>query len=325
MKTAIIGCGSIGHKRAGGLSANADLVGCFDINSELSKNFALQYAIKQFESLDEILSDSSIDFVIVATTHNALADIAIKALKNSKHVFIEKPGSISAKLLRKIVQISRERKLIAHIGYNHRYHPAISKAISMANSGEIGPIMFLRARYGHGGRLGYENEWRFKKDISGGGELIDQGTHLIDISLAILGDLALNYALTPTYFWKSEVEDNAFICLSTDEGSVAFLHASCTEWKNTFSLEIYGKNAKVEVSGLGRSYGTETLKVYRMKPQMGPPKIERFEFAEQDVSWELEIKEFIEDIERGTNRTDNLNTSVRVLEIVEDIYVRNNK
>lgn len=325
MKTAIIGCGLIGHKRAGGLSGNADLVGCFDINPELSKNFALQYSIKQFDSLEELLSDNSIDFVIVATTHNTLGDIAIKALSNSKHVFIEKPGSISADLLREIMRISHERKLIAHVGYNHRYHPAISRAIRMANSGELGPIMFMRARYGHGGRLGYEKEWRFKKDISGGGELIDQGTHLIDISLAVLGDLTLNYALTPTYFWQSEVEDNAFICLSTKEGSVAFLHASCTEWKNTFSLEIYGKNAKLEVSGLGRSYGTETLKIYRMKPEMGPPEFESIEFSEEDLSWELEIKDFVEDVEKCTNSSDNLSSSVRVLEIVEDIYARNSK
>ena len=212
-----------------------------------------------------------------------------------------------------------------HIGYNHRYHPAIIKALEISRSKEIGEVMFLRARYGHGGRLGYEKEWRSKKEISGGGELIDQGSHLLDLAIAFLGEIKIDYARTPTYFWKSEVEDNAFISVINPQGKIGFLHASSTEWKNTFSLEIYYKYAKIEISGLGGSYGAEKLTLYRMSPEMGIPSSEAWEYPLQDESWKLEFDEFLEDIEFDKNKTDNLADSKKVLQLIEEIYEKTNR
>src|SRR5262249_54851436 len=152
------------------------------------------------------------------------------------------------------------------VGFNHRYHPALRKARELVDSGVLGPLMFIRARYGHGGRLGYEREWRANPAISGGGELIDQGVHLIDLAPLFLGEFSAVQGIATNYFWRMPVDDNAFMTLRGPTGQVAFLHVSCTEWKNMFSMELYGRNGKLAIDGLGGSYGVERLMWYRMLP-----------------------------------------------------------
>jgi predicted dehydrogenase len=246
-------------------------------------------------------------------------------LNAGKHVFVEKPGAINHIEFEDICEVARKNELKVHVGYNHRYHPALRKASELFNEGWIGEVMFLRGRYGHGGRLGYEKEWRADKLKSGGGELIDQGTHLIDLSIGFLGKLQLDYAATPNYFWNMAVEDNVFMSLRNEGGRIAFLHASCTEWKNMFSLEIYGKKGKLEISGLGRSYGVETLTFHKMLPEMGLPISETWSYPEPDDSWEIELGEFINDIQIGSSKSDNLDSSLEVLRVIGDIYSRTSR
>lgn len=320
----IIGCGLIGEKRARALENLVKIVSCYDTNIAKSNSFALEFNCKNAENVNELFDNESIDVIFIATTHDSLADFAKKSLGSGKHVFIEKPGAISNLKLSEVYQLALEKNLLAHVGYNHRYHPAVSKAIRTFNSGKIGRLLFLRARYGHGGRLGYEKEWRADKELSGGGELIDQGTHLLDLSMAFMGEISLEYGATPNYFWKMKVEDNAFIVVKNKVGAIGFLHASCTEWKNTFSLEIYGETGKLEISGLGGSYGIERFTHFKMLPEMGPPETNSWEFNE-DNSWKLEVSEFIEDIEKNSTSSSNLITSIKVLELVNEIYERTNR
>ena len=117
--------------------------------------------------------------------------------------------------------------------------------------------MFIRGQYGHGGRKGYDKEWRSKFKLSGGGELIDQGTHLIDLSRCLLGEFKKIQADLKTYFWKMKVEDNCFLTLTNKHGNIAFLQASCTEWKIHLTLKYMEKKGKLQIEGLGGSYGTE--------------------------------------------------------------------
>ena len=322
MKAAFIGCGVIGEKRAEALGAKIQIVGCFDLNIQKAEAFAKVYQCDVYESEMDLINDESVDFVVIATQHNNLAKLAIDCLNRKKHVFLEKPGACNAQDLANVSEIAKKNLLNLHIGYNHQFHPAILKMNELVQQGDIGDLMFARIRYGHGGRIGYEKEWRAKKEISGGGELIDQGSHLIDLVLKLFGDLKVSYAATPTYFWNMEVEDNAFVVLEDIQGRISFLHASCTEWKNLFSMELYGTGGKLEVEGLGRSYGVETLTFYKMLPEMGPPKITKFTYDEPDISWKLELEQFIKDIEQKTYTSDNSQSSIRVLQIIEDIYQR---
>jgi predicted dehydrogenase len=208
---------------------------------------------------------------------------------------------------------------LVRVGFNHRYHPALLKARALFESGALGPLMFVRGRYGHGGRIGYDKEWRADPAVAGGGELIDQGVHLIDLSRWFLGDFTTVSGFARTYFWQMPVDDNAFLLLRTPVDQAAFLHVSCTEWKNLFSLEIYGKEGKLHVEGLGGSYGVERLSFYKMLPEMGPPETTIWEYPRGDRSWALEFEEFIEDIRLSRQPVASLVDARAALAIVEEI------
>jgi predicted dehydrogenase len=196
----------------------------------------------------------------------------------------------------------------------------LRQAREMIDAGAIGPLMFLRGRYGHGGRVGYDKEWRADPALSGGGELIDQGVHLIDLAQWFLGDFTDISGHAATYFWDMPVDDNAFLNLRTAAGQTAWLHASCTEWKNLFSLEIYGRTGKLHVEGLGGSYGVERLGFYKMLPAMGPPDTSFTEYPRGDDSWRLEMADFLEDIRLARTPHPGLLEGIATLRIVEDIY-----
>jgi predicted dehydrogenase len=209
---------------------------------------------------------------------------------------------------------------VVRVGFNHRYHHSLQKAHALVEDGAIGRLMFLRGRYGHGGRPGYEKEWRANPALSGGGELIDQGVHLIDLARWFLGDFADVQGFAHTYFWNMPVDDNAFLLLTTPHKQAAFLHASSTEWKNLFSLEIYGERGKLHAEGLGGSYGVERLAYYRMLPEMGPPETTIWEYPMADDSWTVEYEEFLADIARRRRPSAGLPDALAALSIVETIY-----
>ncbi|MBF0552722.1 MAG: Gfo/Idh/MocA family oxidoreductase, partial [Deltaproteobacteria bacterium] len=219
-----------------------------------------------------------------------------------------------------VIALADEKKVVVRVGFNHRYHPSFIRAREIAAFGEMGELMFVRGRYGHGGRRGYDKEWRAVKELAGGGELTDQGVHLIDLARTFLGDFSQVQGFAHTYFWDMPVEDNGFMLLKTPEKQVAFLHASWTEWKNTFSFEIYGRRAKLEISGLGGSYGIERLAYYKMLPQMGPPETTIWEYPFPDTSWDVEFRLFVEDIQLGRQPDAGLKDARAALQIVEKIY-----
>jgi len=219
-----------------------------------------------------------------------------------------------------LIKMAKRQNVLVRVGFNHRCHRAFQKMREIVDAGEIGELMFLRARYGHGGRLGYEQEWRAQPELSGGGELIDQGVHLIDLARWFLGDFSEVDGFAHTYYWDMPVDDNAFMLLKTEDQRTAFLHVSCTEWKNTFSFELYGRNGKLQVDGLGGSYGVERLTWYKMLPEMGPPETISWEYPMHDNSWQVEMNQFRQDIELGRQPQPGLTDAVAVLQIVESIY-----
>jgi predicted dehydrogenase len=231
------------------------------------------------------------DVVIVAVTHDALCGLAEQALAGGAHVLIEKPAGLGVAQIDRLIAAAEHAQRMVKVGFNHRFHPALRQAAAEVHSLAHGALLHLRGRYGHGGRVGYEREWRAKPLRSGGGELVDQGMHLIDLTHWLSGALPLHCGLLRTQYWPMEVEDNAALILgdgSTRSGPWAMLHVTWTEWKNLFSLEIYCERAKVQVDGLGGSYGPETLRIYRMGPELGPPTLEETVFAAEDVSWSEE-------------------------------------
>ena len=261
-----------------------------------------------------------VDIVVIATLHNSLAEITLAAINAGKHVLVEKPAARSATELEPAIAAAEKQNVKVHVGFNHRYHRALRKAKEIVDSGELGELMFIRARYGHGARIGYDREWRANPALSGGGELIDQGPHLIDLSRWFLGEFVEVQGFAHTYYWDMPVDDNGFMMLKTEKQQVAFLHASCTEWKNLFSMEIYGRAGKLDISGLGGSYGVERLTYYKMLPEMGPPETTSWEYPMGDDSWMVEMAEFYEDIRLNRTPSAGLNDAYEALKIIQQIY-----
>jgi predicted dehydrogenase len=261
-----------------------------------------------------------VDAVMIATINASLLTVACEAVRAGKHVLVEKPVAFNVAALETLEKLSKKHGALVRVGHNHRYHPACLKALEIFRSGALGPILFLRGCYGHGGRIGYEKEWRADPKLSGGGELIDQGVHLIDLAGIFLGEFTTVEGHATTYFWKMPVDDNAFLSLRNKTGNTAWLHVSCSEWKNLFSFEIYGRDAKLHWEGLGGSYGLERLTYYKMLPQMGPPETTIWEFPRGDESWKIEMQEFFEDIRLKRTPVPGLKEAKAVLAVVEKIY-----
>jgi predicted dehydrogenase len=319
LEVAIVGCGLIGRKRALAL-AGAKLTLACDLDQARANAIAsLSPGCQAVIDFQDVLR-SPVQMVIVATANHVLASLALEAVRAGKHVLIEKPGAIAASELETLSAEAPSHGVQVRIGYNHRYHPALQKAREIVDSGAIGELMFLRGRYGHGGRVGYEKEWRADPKLSGGGELIDQGVHLIDLAQWFLGDFTDVSGHAATYFWQMPVDDNAFLNLRTAKGQTAWLQVSCTEWKNLFSLEIYGRTGKLHLEGLGGSYGVERLAFYQMLPAMGPPDTTIFEYPRGDDSWRIEMAEFLEDIRLGRTPQPGVREGLATLRIVETIY-----
>ncbi len=320
MKIGIIGCGFIGHKRAC-VVGNHSITWTADIDLPRAQALATKCGdAKSTERWQDVIEADDVDAVFISTTHDNLAPIALAAAKAGKHIIVEKPAARSADELRPILEAAEQNNIVAKVGFNHRFHPAFLKAREIFETGDLGPMMFIRGRYGHGGRVGYEKEWRMVPEVSGGGELIDQGMHLIDLSRWFLGEFSTVEGYIPTYFWKIPVEDNVFMTLKTAGGQVAWLHATWTEWKNMFSFEIYGKYGKLQIEGLGGSYGREKLFYYKMLPEMGPPETTTWEFPEPDNSWKLEFEDFVRAVDQQGKPIGDLEDAMAALKIVDQIY-----
>lgn len=280
MRVGVIGVGLIGQKRISSLSKDDSLIGCFDLNKEKSEHVASKFDTNCFTSSDELIKAVGPGgLIIVATLHDSLVPESLKALKFGCHVLVEKPGARNDHEFKKLAELAKINNVTLRIGFNHRFHPSIQKLKEIQNEGNYGSVQLVRARYGHGGRVGYEKEWRSIKEISGGGELLDQGSHLLDLVQFIFGDFEIEYSSLENLYWNMEVEDNAFIAGKIKNYEAKFwLHASWTEWKNLFSFEVFYKTAKVEITGLGGSYGPESIAIYHMESGLGPPKVTTIQF-----------------------------------------------
>ncbi len=322
MKIAIIGCGFVGNKRADTLAIlNCQLIACVDQDSTRAEALAKRHpGCVAHTDWREIIHNPDIQLVIIATQHATLAEIGLACVAAGKHVLLEKPAGRRASELNPLIATAEKTGARIRVGFNHRYHRAFRQARELVDQDILGDLMFVRGRYGHGGRLGYENEWRAQPTLSGGGELIDQGVHLIDLARWFLGDFSDIQGHAHTYYWEMPVDDNGFLILKTPKKQTAFLHASCTEWKNLFSFEIYGRKGKIDIQGLGGSYGMERLSLYKMLPEMGPPETTIWEYPMADNSWEVELAEFIQDVQLNRQPDANIHDAHAALTIVEEIY-----
>ncbi len=321
-RVAIVGCGRMGDRRAACLDEGPSrLVVAADVDPARAAALAAQHeGSVATDDWRAAVARDDVDAVLVCAINDALTPVALRAVQHGKHVLVEKPAARTPEELDVLRRAADAAGVVVQVGFNHRFHPALQRAHELFREGAIGPLMYLRARYGHGGRLGYDREWRADKARAGGGELLDQGVHLVDLARWFAGDFVDVRGRVATYFWEMPVEDNGFLQLTTPSGQTAWLHASCTEWKNLFSFEVFGRTGKLQVDGLGGSYGLETLTLYRMRPEMGPPDTTSWTYPEPDPSWRAEYRHFLGCIAGGRQPDATLGDAAAALRVVHEVY-----
>jgi predicted dehydrogenase len=319
----VVGAGLIGKRRAAEAAGGPEstLVCVSDPAEDARSGIAAEYGVPAFAAWQDVLAADGVDIVVVATPNGFLAEIAIAALNAGKHVLLEKPMGRNLAEARAIAGAAQRSGRLVKVGFNHRYHPGLARAHALYSNGDIGEAINLRARYGHGGRPGYEKEWRGNAELAGGGELTDQGVHVCDLINWFLGPPQSAYALLQTAVWPLQpLEDNAFGLFRFHAGQIASFHTSWTQWKNLFSFELFGRDGSISVEGLGRSYGTETLTVAHRNPLGGVPTVTTTEFEGPDDSWALEWRDFIAAIDGGSTYLGTAEDGVVAMAMIDGLY-----
>ncbi|MFC1928288.1 Gfo/Idh/MocA family protein [Chloroflexota bacterium] len=322
MNVGIVGAGLQGRRRAHALKQSKDtrLVAVADINQDAANVLVGEMGGEVLPSWEEVTARKDIDIVVICTPPHLHVPISIAAMKNGKHILCEKPLALNLGGAEEMLAAAKENDVTLKCGFNHRHHPAIKQAYDLLRRGAIGELISVRGRYGIGGRLGFDKEWRAVLAIAGGGQLTDQGSHLVDLSRWFMGEISEAIGFLATSYWNiAPLEDNASVLLRTSKGQVATLHTSWTQWKNLFSFEIFGRDGYILVDGLGGSYGTERLIVGK-RDFSRPFTEEVVEFRGEDRSWLDEWQEFIFAIREHREPIGSGFDGLQVLKIVTAVY-----
>jgi predicted dehydrogenase len=319
----VVGCGLIGRRRALD-AARYEHSRCLvvaDPRRAAAVDVASATGAESTDDWRRLVDRRDVDVVVVATPNGLLAEITSAALEAGKHVLMEKPMGKSLQEAQAILATARRSGKVLKVGFNHRYHPALAEAHRRYGEGEIGRLVNIRARYGHGARSGYENEWRGDPAMAGGGELTDQGVHLLDLIYWFAGVPQHAFAYLQSAVWSlGGLEDNAFGLLKFQSGAVASLHASLTQWKNLFSFELFGDQGALSVEGLGKSYGPETFTAFRRRREGGAPDSDTRSYPGEDESWRLEWADFLGAVVDNRPMLGTADDGVVVMRMLDALY-----
>jgi predicted dehydrogenase len=323
----IAGYGIVGKKRGECINKNPNmnLVAVCDQNYESPRE--LNDGVHSYQNYNDLLNHE-IDALFVCLTNDVAAEVTIAGLENGLHVFCEKPPGQNVKQIEDVIKVEKKYpKLKLKYGFNHRYHDSVKDALSILNNGDLGKVIDLNAVYGKSKVItatGPNADWRSKREIAGGGILLDQGIHMVDLLRLFAGEFETIYSCISNEYWKYDVEDNAYALMKSEDGVIALLHSSATLWRHDFRLHITLEKGSIMLKGIlssTKSYGAETLTVaYKSDNESGDPKEKTIRYN-YDPSWEDEVNEFakaiVEDspIISGTSED-----AYKTMELVYRIY-----
>ncbi|MFB3883640.1 MAG: Gfo/Idh/MocA family protein [Thermodesulfobacteriota bacterium] len=327
LKTALIGYGYMGEirRRVIERTPRLELSGIFDASHFVREKINGCHVFDSFETLMK----EELDIIFVCTPNLYSPQYCMDSLNMGKHVFCEKPPGRSLDDIKNIIRVEKDNpraKLM--FGFNHRFHPGIMRAKVIAESGRLGNILNIRGLYGKSGGVNFRDSWRNNKEIAGGGILLDQGIHMLDLFRYFCGDFEYIKCFLNNRFWRFETEDNAFVILANENGQNAFFHSSATMWKHTFRVDLTLENGYVAVEGLlskTGSYGREKLIIGKRQFEdeaeaIGNPS-EEITYFDRDLSWELEVQEFIRCIDENIPvAKSSSEDALKVMEIIDKAY-----
>ncbi len=303
-KCAIIGYGYMGEIRRAVIERHPglELVGIGEPDPQIAKKIS-GYPV--FEHWEDLLKNP-LDLVFVCTPNIHTPGTVVRCLEAGKHVFCEKPPGRNLQDIAAIRQAEGKGNLKLMFGFNHRWHPGILKAKAMVDSGRFGRILNMRGLYGKSGGVQFRHSWRNNKDIAGGGILLDQGIHMLDLFRFFGGEYQDIKCSASSAFWQFDVEDNAYVILHNPNGISATLHSSATFWKHTFKIDITLDGGYITVEGFlskSGSYGREQLVAAKRQFEdeseaVGNPA-EEITYFDRDLSWDLEVAEFVKCVQEN--------------------------
>lgn len=276
---------------------------------------------------DALIEDPTVEAVFICTPNHLNQPLTLKALRAGKHVFCEKPPAFTAQGVEQVREAERQARGVKLMyGFNHRHHDSVKKARALVDSGAYGRILWMRGRYGKSVDERFYETWRAKKALAGGGILIDQGIHMLDLFLMMAGDFEEVHACVSSLYWRLDVEDNVFAILRNRDGLVASLHSTMTQWRHLFSFEIFLERGYIVINGLLTSsgtYGEEVMTVAKNRttaPAATWSDEDHFRF-EVNNSWRSEVEHFFDAISQ--DRPVAVGTSsdaAKLMRLVDRIY-----
>lgn len=331
LRVAIAGYGVVGKRRREFIDAHPALKTVAACDKTFDGNGQFADGVAYFRTPDELLAQD-FDALFVCMTNDIAPDVTIAGLKKGVHVFCEKPPGRTVADIRRVIETeAKHPKQVLKYGFNHRYHESVREALAIARSGDLGRIINLRGVYGKSQFISYgqHSDWRTERAIAGGGILLDQGIHMVDLMRLFAGEFTQVHSFVSNDYWRHDVEDNAYALMRTDAGVVGMLHSSATQWRHRFSLDITLEKGALILSGIlsgSKSYGTETLTVVHAgDDDLGDPK-EQVTRYNTDPSWADEIADFADAIQTGREITDGSSEdALRTMDLVYRIYAADPK
>ncbi len=305
LRAGIAGFGVVGKRRKACVDRRTDMNVVAVCDRTFEGNGKLPDGVLYFPDYQSLIAQK-LDVLIVCLTNDVAADATIAGLEAGLHVFCEKPPGRNVEDVERVIEHERAHPdLKLMYGFNHRFHESVQEALKILRSGELGKVINMRGMYGKAKLITFNQpDWRTKRDIAGGGVLLDQGIHMVDLMRLFGGDFTEVQSFVSNSHWGYDVEDNAYALMRTDDGVVGMLNSSATQWRHRFHLDINLERGSLILGGIlsgTKSYGAETLTVVRADPDndAGDPK-EQLTRYNQDPSWDAEIGAFAECITNNT-------------------------
>ena len=297
LRVGIAGYGIVGKRRRKCIDLHPKMKMIAVCDRTFKTDGVMDDGVRFYNDYQNLLKEK-LDVLIVCMTNDIAPRVSIAGLESGLHVFCEKPPGRNVSDIIDVMDIERKHpNLKLMYGFNHRYHDSVKEALKIIKSNKFGKIINLRGLYGKSKIVTFDQpDWRTKREIAGGGVLLDQGIHMVDLMRFFVGDFNEVYSFVSNSFWKYDVEDNAYALMRTKDGVVGMLNSSATQWRHRFNLDINLEKGSLILGGIlssTKSYGAETLTIVSSNPTSdnGDP-MEKIIRYNKDPSWDAEIKEF---------------------------------
>ena len=325
LKVGIAGYGIVGKRRHAYIDMHPNLEVVAVCDQFFSSDFVPVPGVECLDNYIDLLA-RNLDVLFVCLPNNIAAQVTIAGLEKGLHVFCEKPPGKDVRDIRNVITAEEKNPhLKLKYGFNHRYHDSVREALRIIQSGELGEVINLRGVYGKSRVIPFSGGWRSKREFAGGGILLDQGIHMVDLMRLFCADFIEVKSFISNDFWKHDVEDNAYAILKDGKGRIAMLNSSATQWQHKFNLEISLSGGYIELHGIlsgSKSYGEEKIVIGKRDEDSdnGQMQSTTIKFL-QDNSWKDEIFEFADAIINDKPITfGSSNDALETMKLVFEIY-----